>query len=161
MFLICPATNFLVDGSSAAVARWRQSSGSGQHGGSVGSVVVVAAERWQRSSSNAAMAAWRWWQCGGSAAALRRAAWRQRGGSGASSTPAAAGLAAAAEVCWHCSISGGSRAAGAVLPPRTVTVATKTPAAIAMVGALPTINNQLKAAAAMAMETMTTTTHKT
>jgi hypothetical protein len=30
-----------------------------------------------------------------------------------------------------------------------------------MEGALPTIINQLKAAAAMAMETMTTTTHKT
>jgi hypothetical protein len=29
-----------------------------------------------------------------------------------------------------------------------------------MAGALPTINNQLKAAAAMAMETMTTTTNK-
>jgi hypothetical protein len=40
-------------------------------------------------------------------------------------------------------------------------VATKTPAVTAMEGALPTIINQLKAAAAMAMETMTTTTHKT
>jgi hypothetical protein len=40
-------------------------------------------------------------------------------------------------------------------------VATKTPAATAMVGALPTINNQLKAAAAMAMEMTTATTHKT
>ncbi len=38
---------------------------------------------------------------------------------------------------------------------------TKTPAATAMAGALPTINNQLKEAAAMAMETMTTTTNKT
>jgi hypothetical protein len=34
-------------------------------------------------------------------------------------------------------------------------------AATAMAGALPTINNQLKAAAAMAMEMTTTTTHKT
>ncbi len=40
-------------------------------------------------------------------------------------------------------------------------MATKTPAATAMAGALPTINNQLKVAAAIAMETMTTTTNKT
>jgi hypothetical protein len=39
-------------------------------------------------------------------------------------------------------------------------VATKTPVATAMAGALPTINNQLKAAAAMAMEATTTTTNK-
>jgi hypothetical protein len=64
------------------------------------------------------------------------------------------------EVCRHCSVSGGSRLAGAALPP-CATVATKTPAATAMAGALPTINNQLKAAVAMAMEMMTTTTHKT
>jgi hypothetical protein len=36
----------------------------------------------------------------------------------------------------------------------------KTPAATAMAGTLPTINNQLKAAAAMAMETTTTMTNK-
>jgi hypothetical protein len=60
----------------------------------------------------------------------------------------------------HHSVSGGSRVAGAVLPPRTAMVATKTPAASAMAGALPTINNQLKAAAAMVMETTTTTTNK-
>jgi hypothetical protein len=65
------------------------------------------------------------------------------------------------KVWRHCSVSGGSRSAGAALPPRTTTVAMKTPAATAMAGALPTINNQLKAAAAMAMETTTTTTHKT
>jgi hypothetical protein len=74
---------------------------------------------------------------------------------------AAAGLAPAAEVWLHHSVSGGSRAAEAALPPRTATVGTKTPAATAMAGALPTINNQLKAAAAMAMETTTTTTNKT
>ncbi len=68
---------------------------------------------------------------------------------------------AAAEVWRHHSVSGGSRAAGAVLPPCAATVATKTLAATAMAGALPTINNQLNAAAAMAMETTTTTTHKT
>jgi hypothetical protein len=72
-----------------------------------------------------------------------------------------ASLAAAAEVWWHCSVSGGSRAAGAALLPRTAMVVTKTPAATAMARALPTINNQLNAAAAMAMETMTTTTNKT
>jgi hypothetical protein len=75
MFLICPATNFLVDGGSAAAARWQQRSGGGQHGGGVG------------------------------------------------------------------------------------TMAMKTLAVTAMVGALPTIKNQLKAAAAMATEMRTTTTH--
>jgi hypothetical protein len=74
---------------------------------------------------------------------------------------AAAGFAAAVEVWWHRSVSGGSRAVGAALPLRTATVATKTPAATAMAGALPTINNQVKAAAAMAMETTKTTTNKT
>ncbi len=106
--------------------------------------------------------------CAGStpvAASLAAAAevWRHRsisGGSSAGSTPAAAGLAAAAKVWRHRSISGGSRAAGAALPPCSATVATKIPAATAMVGALPSINNQLNAAAAMAMETTTTTTNK-
>jgi hypothetical protein len=70
-------------------------------------------------------------------------------------------LAAAAEVWGHRSLSGGSRAAGAGLLPCAATVATKTPAATAIVGALPTINNQLNAAAAMAMEMTTTTTNKT
>ncbi len=70
-------------------------------------------------------------------------------------------MAAAAEVWRHHSISGGSRAVGAALPPRAATVAMKTPVATAMAGALPTINNQLKAAAAVAMETTTTMTHKT
>jgi hypothetical protein len=60
----------------------------------------------------------------------------------------------------HRSISGGSRAAGAALPPRAATVVTKTPAGTAMVGARPTINNQLNAAAAMAMEKTTTMTNK-
>jgi hypothetical protein len=50
---------------------------------------------------------------------------------------------------------------GAALPPRAATVATKTPAATAMAGALPTINNQLKAAAAMVTETVTSTTIET
>jgi hypothetical protein len=72
----------------------------------------------------------------------------------------ATGLAAVAEVWQHCSVSGGSRAAGAALPPRAATVAKKTPAVTATVGALPKINNQLQAAAAMAMETATTTTTK-
>ncbi len=70
-------------------------------------------------------------------------------------------MAAAAEIWRNCSVSGGSRVAGAALPLRAATVATKTPAAIAMAEALPTINNQLNAAAAMAMETTTTTTDKT
>jgi hypothetical protein len=73
---------------------------------------------------------------------------------------AAAGLAAAAEVWRHHSISGGSRVVGAALLPRVAMVGTKTLVATAMAGALPTINNQLKAAAAMAMETTTTMTHK-
>jgi hypothetical protein len=176
MFLICLATNFLVDSGSAAAAHWRQRSGVGQRGGGVGSVAVMAAERWQRGSGSAVTAAWQWWPCGSSAAAGRAAVlasaaaarrweawWRcwQRGGGGAGSTRAAAGLAAAAEVWWHRSISGGSRAAGAAMPLRTAMVAMKTLAATAMAGALPTINNQLKAAAAMAMEMMITTTNKT
>jgi hypothetical protein len=73
---------------------------------------------------------------------------------------AAAGLVAAEEVWRHRSVSGSSRVAGAALPLRTATVATMTPVATAMAGALPTINNQLKVAAAMAMETTTTTTNK-
>jgi hypothetical protein len=175
MFLICPAMNFLVDGGSAVAAHWRQSSSSGQPGVSVGSAAVVALERWQHGGGSTAMAALRWWPCGRSvaagsvaavsasaAAAWQWAAWRQcwqRGSGGIGSTPAAASLAAAAEVWWRCSVSGGSREAGAALPPHAATVATKTPAATAMAGALPTINNQLKAAAAMAMEMMTTMTN--
>jgi hypothetical protein len=69
-------------------------------------------------------------------------------------------LAAAVEVWWHCSISGGSRAVGAVLLPCPATVATKTLAATSMAWALPTINNQLNAEVAMAMEMATTTTNK-
>jgi hypothetical protein len=75
--------------------------------------------------------------------------------------PAVAGLAAAAEVWQHRSISGSSRAMGAALPPRAAMVAMKTPVATTMAGALTTINNQLKAAVAMAMETTTTRTNKT
>ncbi len=70
-------------------------------------------------------------------------------------------MVAEAEVWGRCSISGHSRAAGGALPPRAPMLATKTPAATAMAEALPTINNQLKVAAAMAMETTTTTTNKT
>jgi hypothetical protein len=51
MFLICPATNFLVEGSSAAAARWRQRGGGGQRGGGVGSAAVVVAELWQRGGA--------------------------------------------------------------------------------------------------------------
>ncbi len=69
-------------------------------------------------------------------------------------------MAAVAEVWRLRSVSGGSIAGGAALPPRAATVATKTPAKTAMAGALPTINNQLKVAAAMAIETTTTIIHK-
>jgi hypothetical protein len=69
-------------------------------------------------------------------------------------------LVAAEEVWRHCSISGGSRVVGAALPLRAAMVAMKTPAATTMAGALPTINNQLKVAAAMVMKTTTTTTNK-
>jgi hypothetical protein len=68
MFLICPATNFLVDSGSVAAAHRGQRGGSGQHGGGVGSAAVVATEWWQRGGSSAAMTAWRWWPCGSSAA---------------------------------------------------------------------------------------------
>jgi hypothetical protein len=44
MFLICPATNILVDGSSVAAVHWRQRGGDRQRGGGVGSAAVVAAE---------------------------------------------------------------------------------------------------------------------
>jgi hypothetical protein len=49
---------------------------------------------------------------------------------------------------------------GAVLPRRTAMVETKTPWVTAMVEAQTTINNQLKAAAATAMETATRMTIK-
>jgi hypothetical protein len=77
----------------------------------------------------------------GSAAVAR---WqRQLGGSGGGATAAATATAAA-------------------LPPRAAAVAMKTPAATVMAGAQTTINNQLKAAGAMAtitatMEVMRTT----
>jgi hypothetical protein len=45
-----------------------------------------------------------------------------------------------------------------VLQPRTIGVATKTPAVTVVVGAQISINNQLKVVAVMARETMTTTT---
>ena len=48
-------------------------------------------------------------------------------------------------------------AATAVLPPRAVAVAMKTPVVTAMVGAQTTINNQIKAATTMAMEMATVT----
>jgi hypothetical protein len=98
----------------------------------------------------AAQAAAAWWrQHGGggiAVAARQREVWQwcqQRGSGGTGSTPAATGLAAAAEVWRHCSISAGSRAVGAALPPRAAMVATKTLAGTAMAGALPTVNNQL------------------
>jgi hypothetical protein len=53
------------------------------------------------------------------AAARQQEAWQrcwQRNGGDAGSTPAAVGLAAVAEVWQHCSVSGSSRVAGAVLP---------------------------------------------
>jgi hypothetical protein len=70
-------------------------------------------------------------------------------------------LAAAEEFWRHHIISGGSRVVGAALPPRAAMVAKKSPAVTAMAGALPSINNQLKAAAAMAMETTKIMTNKT
>jgi hypothetical protein len=57
---------------------------------------------------------------------------------------------AAAAVWRH---HGVSSVAGAALPPRATAVAMKTPVATAMAGAQTTINNQLKAAAATAMDT--------
>ncbi len=52
-------------------------------------------------------------------------------------------------------------ATAAALLPHTATVATKTPAVTAMVGALTTINNRLKAVAETAMETVTMTATRT
>ncbi len=115
-----------------------------QHGG--GSVAVVAV-RWQRSGGG---------QRGGSVgrvAAVVPAAcrwWRQKHTSGSRLGGCGGSLA-------HRGVSGSSRVTGAALPLRAAMVVTKTPAATAMAGALPTINNQLKAAAAMAEETVTST----
>ncbi len=61
-------------------------------------------------------------------------------------------MAAAAAVCLHRGVSGGRRAARAVLPPCAATVAMKTLAAAAIAGAQTAINNKLKAAEAMATE---------
>jgi hypothetical protein len=119
-----------------AVVALRQQHRSGQHGGGLSQCGSSAAA----GSKEAVLAVW------------RRRRWQHAGGSQ---------LGGCAEVWRHCSVSGGSRAGGATLPPRATTVVTKTPAATAMAGALPTINNQLKAAAAMAMETTTTLTNKT
>jgi hypothetical protein len=74
--------------------------------------------------------------------------------------PAAVCLVAATVVWQHRGVSGSSSAAGAALPPRAVTVATKTMATIAMAGAQTTINNQLKVAASLATEMATRTTIK-
>ncbi len=90
MFLICPATNFLVDSNSAAAERWRQRGGGGQRGSGVGSRAMVVAERWQHgggsvaAGSMAVVAVRR--QCGGgkhgggvgsaAAAALAARQWR-------------------------------------------------------------------------------------
>ncbi len=76
-------------------------------------------------------------------------------------TPLVWSMAAVAAVWWHRGISSNSRAAGAALPPRAATVAMKTPAATAMVGAQTTINDPLKEAEATVMETVMTTTIKT
>jgi hypothetical protein len=141
-------------GSALAAARRRRAAWRRcwQRGGGGGR--AVAARRRQRGNDSVAVVAVRR-QCGGG---------QQGGGVGS-----AVALAARwQQPAWRLrrkfggnhSVSGGSRAAGAALPPRAVTVATKTPAATAMAGALPTINNQLKVAATMAMKTTTTTTHK-
>jgi hypothetical protein len=131
------------NGSAAAVAAalrwWAAWQRRWQLGGS--SLMAVRTRRWQRGRRQ-----WRQRQLGCSGQ-LGSGSGDERGSGGTGSTPAAAGLAAVAEVWWHCSVSGGSRAAGAALPPRAATVATKTPAATAMAGALPTINNQQNAAA--------------
>ncbi len=146
------------DAVAALREAWRQ------RGGGNGSAAGVAAalrwraawqRRWQLGSSSLTAVRTRRWQRGwrqwrqrqlGRSGQLGSGSGDERGGGGAGSTPAAAGLAAAAEVWRHRSVSGSSRAVGAALPPRAATVATKTPVATAMAGALPTIINQLNAA---------------
>jgi hypothetical protein len=110
------------------------------------------------------------WQLDGSLAAAQRHWWQHCGRKHSSSAAAAVALAAVATAaCRQCSCKGGGRqhvgsataagmavaaAATAVLPPRAAAMATKKPMATAMAGAQTTINNQLKAAAAMATETV-------
>ncbi len=147
-----------------AAVGWQRVGGR-QRGGSAGSAAAVAAEQWQRGGGSVVVVAVQrqhggGGQCGsgvGSAVAAAPAAcrqWhRQHAGSGQ--------LGGCGRSLAHCGVSGGSRAAGAALPPRAATVAMKTPTATAMAGALPTINNQLKAAAAMVIEMATSTTIET
>ncbi len=128
----------------------------------VGSTAVASAVRWQQR------------QCGSSTLAAARQLWavrrrcQQRGGRAAAARQRwrqwqhASGcqLGGRAAVWRHHGASDGSSAAEAGLPLHAPTVAMKTPVATAMVRAQTTINNQLKAMAAMATETATTTTIK-
>jgi hypothetical protein len=164
----------VVRGGGSMAERWQSGSGSmavaavgwqrvsaGQHGGSVGSAAAVAAERWQHGGGSVAVVAVQQQRGGGgqrsggvgSAAAASPAARRQ----GRRKHASGGRLGGCGGSLAHRGVSGSSRAAGAVLPPRAATVATKTLATTAMGGALPTINNQLKAAAAMATETVRST----
>ncbi len=126
---------------------WAAASAARQLGGGVGSAaaaVAAAARRWRPA-----------WQLGGSAASLAAApqqdAQRQR--------QLAGSTVAAATAPWQRGGGGHGRGSHltAVLPPRAAAVAKKTPVATAMAGSQTTINNQLKAVAAMAMETATMT----
>ncbi len=82
---------------------------------------------------------WRRWQLGGGSGSLAMAAWQWQLDSGS------LGVAAL------------TIATTTVLLPHAAVVATKTPAATVMTGAMTTMNNQLKAAAAAATETATMT----
>ncbi len=122
-----------------AAAHCQQHGGGGQRGGGVGSAAAVATGRLQHGSGS------------GSGSS---------GSSSSGSTLAAAGLAATMVVWRHLGVSGCSRVARAALLPCAAMVVTKTPAATAMAGAKTTVNNQLKVAAATAMETALTMTIK-
>ena len=157
-------------GGSAAAAAWQRRAAwrrCWQCGG--GGSRVVAARRGQRSGGSVAVVAVRWQRGGGQ----RGGGVSQCGGSpGAGSVVAVS--AARRQPRWQHACGGRLGSCGrsfaalqhqrrqqSGLPLRAATVATKTPAATAMAGALPTINNHLKAAVAMVMETTTTTMNKT
>ncbi len=117
--------------------------------------------------ATAATAQWKWaagWQgggggSGGSAAAVTKtpAATAMVGAQTTINNQLKVATATATEIAMMTATMIMMRTKATVLPPRAATVATKTPAATAIVGAQTTINNQLKAETATATATATMT----